>query len=137
MGIVLDSTVVIAAERSGKNPRGVIEDLTASVGDTEAALSVITVIELAHGIERANSVERRTTRQRFLDELLQEIAIEPVTVPIAFRAGQIDGELAARGLRVALGDLLIGATALHLGFEVVTDNVRHFKMIPNLIVKQL
>jgi tRNA(fMet)-specific endonuclease VapC len=137
VGIVLDSTAVIAAERSGKNPRRVIEDLTASLGDTEAALSVITVIELAHGIERANSVERRATRQRFLDELLQEIAVEPVTVHIALRAGQIDGELTARGVRVALGDLLIGATALHLGFEVVTENIRHFEMIPNLVVKQL
>ena len=137
MGVVLDSTVVIAAERSGKNPRRVIEDLAARLGDTEATLSVVTVIEIAHGIERANSVERRTTRQRLLDELLQKIAIEPVTVPIAFRAGKIDGELAARGVRVALGDLLIGATALHLGFEVVTHNVRHFKMIPNLLVKEL
>jgi tRNA(fMet)-specific endonuclease VapC len=137
VGVVLDSTVVIAAERSGKNPRRVIEDLAARLGDTEATLSVVTVIEIAHGIERANSVERRTTRQRLLDELLQKIAIEPVTVPIAFRAGKIDGELAARGVRVALGDLLIGATALRLGFEEVTHNVRHFKMIPNLLVKEL
>jgi predicted nucleic acid-binding protein len=112
VGVVLDSTVVIAAERAGKNPRRVVEDLAASLGDTEATLSVITVIELSHAIERANSVERRTARQLFLDELLQEIAVEPVTVPIALRAGKLDGELAARGMRVALGDLLIGATAL-------------------------
>jgi tRNA(fMet)-specific endonuclease VapC len=137
VGVILDSTVLIAAERSGRNPRRVIEDLAASLGDTEAALSVITVIELSHGIERAKSVDRRTTRQRFLSELLQEIAVEPVTVPIALRAGQIDGELTARGMRVALGDLLIGATALHLGFEVVTNNVRHFERIPGLRVKQI
>jgi predicted nucleic acid-binding protein len=136
VGVVLDSTVMIAAERSGKNPRRLIDDLAASVGDTEVALSDVTVIELAHGVERANS-ERRAMRQRFLDELLRQIAIEPVSIPIALRAGRIDGELAARGLRVALGDLLIGATALHLGFELVTDNARHFKMIPNLVVKQL
>jgi predicted nucleic acid-binding protein len=55
VGIVLDSTVLIAAERAGQNPRGVIEDLLAKMGDTEATLSIITVIELAHGIERANS----------------------------------------------------------------------------------
>ena len=47
MGIVLDSTVLIAAERSGKNARGVVEDVLVKVGDTEAALSVITLVELA------------------------------------------------------------------------------------------
>jgi predicted nucleic acid-binding protein len=137
VGIVLDSTVLIAAERTGKNPRQVIDDVAASLGDTEATLSVITVIELAHGIERANSPERRTTRERFMNELLKEISVEPVTVPIALHAGRIDGSLQSKGARIALGDLLIGATALELGYAVVTANVRHFRMIPNLVVKPL
>jgi predicted nucleic acid-binding protein len=118
VGILLDSTVIIDAERRGSNPRRVIADIAASVGDTEATLSTITVLELAHGIERASSAERRAIRLRFLNELLQEFQIEPVTVSIALRAGKIDGELAAKGVRVALGDLLIGATALHLGFDL-------------------
>jgi predicted nucleic acid-binding protein len=33
--------------------------------------------------------------------------------------------------------LLIGATALELGYAVATYNVRHFGMIPDLEVKQL
>ncbi len=61
----------------------------------------------------------------------------PVATPIAIRAGRIDGSLHAKGLRVALADLLIGATALELGYSVVTHNMRHFEMIPNLEVKQL
>lgn len=137
MGVLLDSTVLIAAERAGKNPREVIEEIAAALGDREATLSVVTVIELAHGIERANSAERRTTRQRFLDELLAEMLPEPVNVPIAFRAGKLDGSLQAKGTRVALGDLLIGATALELGYAVVTRNARHFRMIPNLAVEEL
>lgn len=59
MGVVLDSTVLIAAERAGKNPRKVIQEIAAVLGDTEAALSVVSSIELAHGIERANTIERR------------------------------------------------------------------------------
>jgi len=137
VGIVLDSTVLIAAERAGQNPRGVIEDLLAKMGDTEATLSIITVIELAHGIERANSTARQIARERFLNELLNEISVEPITIPIAFRAGKIDGSLQAKGQSMALGDLLIGTTALELGYAVVTNNVRHFQMIPNLVVKQL
>ncbi len=137
MGVLLDSTVLIAAERAGKNPRKVIEEITAAVGDTEATLSVVTVVELAHGIERANTVERRTAREGFLNELLREISPEPVTVAIAFRAGRLDGGMQARGMRIALGDLLIGATALELGYGLITHNVRHFRMIPDLLVTQL
>ncbi len=137
MGVLLDSTVLIAAERAGKNPRKVIEEITAAVGDTEATLSVVTVVELAHGIERANTVERRTARESFLNELLREISPEPVTVAIAFRAGRLDGGMQARGMRIALGDLLIGATALELGYGLITHNVRHFRMIPDLLVTQL
>jgi predicted nucleic acid-binding protein len=33
---------------------------------------------------------------------------------------------------IAFADLLIGATALHLGFDVVTLNLQHFERIPGL-----
>jgi tRNA(fMet)-specific endonuclease VapC len=88
VGILADSTVMIAAERAGSTPRQVIADLIARYGDAEAALSVISVVELAHGIERAQAPARRTARERFLDEILSEIAVEPVTIKIAFRAGR-------------------------------------------------
>ena len=71
MGILLDSTAVIAAERAGQNPRQLIEGLIARLGDAETTLSVITVIELAHGIERANNAERRSNRERFLSGVAQ------------------------------------------------------------------
>lgn len=106
-------------------------------GTPKATLSIITVVELAHGIERANSTARQVARERFLSELLNEISVEPITIPIAFRAGKIDGSLQAKGLTIALGDLLIGTTALELGYAVVTRNARHFQLIPNLAVKQL
>jgi predicted nucleic acid-binding protein len=55
-----------------------------------------------------------------------------VTIPIALRAGKIDGENTAQGIRLPLSDLLIGITALELGFRVATANVRHFQMIQGL-----
>ena len=65
------------------------------------------------------------------------MTVYPLTDVIAERAGIISGREAERGITLPFTDLLIGATALHLGFEVVTENVRHFAMIPNLVVKQL
>jgi predicted nucleic acid-binding protein len=80
---------------------------------------------------------RQVARERFLNELLNEISVEPVTIPIAFRAGKLDGNLEGKGVRIALGDLLIGATALEIGYSVVTNNVRHFQMIPDRVVRHL
>jgi predicted nucleic acid-binding protein len=47
---------------------------------------------------------------------LTGVPIQPVTVPIALRAGRIDGQSQAKGLRISLSDLLIGASALELGY---------------------
>jgi predicted nucleic acid-binding protein len=134
---MLDSTAAVAAERQGNNARQLLESVARETGDEGIAVSVITVLELAHGITRADTLERRERRQRFLDELLTGVPVQPVTVPIALRAGQIDGQSQAKGVRIPLSDLLIGATALELGYGVGTANIRHFQLIPGLNVIQL
>jgi predicted nucleic acid-binding protein len=134
---MLDSTAVVAAEREGKNARQLLEAVALETGDDGIAVSVVTVLELAHGITRADTPERRERRQRFLDELLAGVPIQPVTVPIALRAGQIDGQSQAAGVRIPLSDLLIGTSAMELGYAVGTANVRHFRLIPGLTVVQL
>jgi len=134
---MLDSTAVVAAERQGENARQLLESVVLETGDDGIAVSVVTVLELAHGIARADTAGRRQKRQRFLDELLMGVPIQPVTVPIALRAGQIDGQCQARGVRIPLSDLLIGVTALDLNYGVGTANVRHFQLIPGLNVIRL
>lgn len=137
MGLILDSSVLIAAERKGQNARQTLTSLSSQIGFTDIAISVVTLIELAHGTVRADTPERRTTRQRFLQELQNAVPIHPVTIPMALRAGRLDGENAAKGVRLALADLLIGVTALELGYGVATSNLRHFHLIPGLQVVAL
>jgi predicted nucleic acid-binding protein len=132
MGLILDSSVLIAAERKGKNARNALAEIALRAAGEDVALSVVTLIELAHGIARSDTPERKAMRQRFLNELVDALPVHPVSVPIALRAGRIDGENAARGVRLALADLLIGVTALELGYRVATGNVRHFQMVPGL-----
>ena len=84
---------------------------------------------------RANTDARRVARQKFLDDLLIGMPVHPLTVPVALRAGQIDGHLQAAGTRVVLADLLIGTTALVLGHAIATGNARHFELIPGLVVR--
>ena len=131
---MLDSTAAVAAERQGKNARQLLEAVALETGDEGIAISVLTVLELAHGITRADTTERRQRRQRFLDDLLTGVPIQPITVPIALRAGQIDGQSQTKGVRIPLSDLLIGASALELGYSVGTANIRHFQLIPGLNV---
>jgi predicted nucleic acid-binding protein len=134
---MLDSTAAVAAERQGKNARQLLETVALETGDDEIAVWVLTVLELAHGSSRADTIERRDRRQRFLDELVTGIPIQPVTVPIALRAGKIDGQSPAKGIRIPLSDLLIGVSAMELGYGVETTNVRHFQLIPVLNVVKL
>lgn len=65
------------------------------------------------------------------------MTVHPVTLEIAQLAGRIEGEQAACGVSVAFEDLLIGATALDLGYAGATVNVRHFRLIQGLSVIQL
>ena len=114
---MLDSTAAVAAERQGKNGRQLLENVTLETGDEGIAVSVVTVLELAHGITRADTTERRDRRQRFLDELLTGVPIQPVTVPIALRAGQIDGLSHAKGVRFRFRICLSGRVLWSLGTE--------------------
>jgi predicted nucleic acid-binding protein len=137
MGLILDSSVLVGAERQGKNARQALAAIAREIGETEVAISVVTLIELAHGAARANTPERKAKREKFIQELLTVMPIYPVTVSLALHTGQLDGENQARGTRVPLPDLLIGATALELGYGVATANLRHFQQLPGLTVVQL
>lgn len=132
MGLLLDSSVLIAEERKGRNARQAMAEIAMLAAGEDVAISIVTVIELAHGIARANTLARRITRQQFLNELISILPVHTVTISAALQAGRIDGENTAKGVRLALSDLLIGVTALELGYKVATANLRHFQMIPGL-----
>lgn len=115
MGLVLDSGVLIAAERGGKPVSDLLLELERKHGEPEVVISSITVVELEHGLHRAN------------------------TAAVGWPAAKIDADAKRTGLAI-LGrtspfeDLLIGVTALHFGYRVGTRNLRQFRMIPNLNV---
>lgn len=89
-------------------------------------------MELTHGIYRAKTDADRAQRQVFAEGAFHDLIVHPVTLEIARIAGRIEGEQAAQGNLIGFEDLLIGATALQLGFDVATLNVRHFQRIPGL-----
>jgi predicted nucleic acid-binding protein len=100
----------------------------------ECALSVVSIVELTHGIYRAKTDADRVRRKAFTDELSRDMIVHPLTLGIGQLAGRIEGEQAAKGITLDFEDLVIGATALHLDFDVATINVKHFQRIPGLRV---
>lgn len=137
MGLILDSSVVIAAERRGDNVAQLLKQIFAATGNQQAALSSIGLTELVHGIYRAQTPEARERRQSFIRELLEDVEVVPYTKDTALLAGKLDGEQQSRGVVIPFGDLLIGATALLNDYSVLTVNVRHFRLIPGLSIVQL
>lgn len=137
MGLILDSSIAIAAERRGDTVRAFLERVIDKAGDQEAAMSAVGVVELIHGVHRANTPERRTRREAFVEDILSTVAVYPLTTDIARLAGKLDAEQQSHGIVIPFADLLIGTTALSLRYSVATANVRHFNRIPGLAIVQL
>ena len=137
LGLVLDSSVLVAAERANLTTPDVIKHIRASVGDVPIIICALTVAELAHGIHRANSPERSQRRRQFLEELRAAVPVYPVTEATAEIIARIGGEQAAKGINLPLADLIIGACALELGYAIATHNPRDFNRIPGLRVLSL
>jgi predicted nucleic acid-binding protein len=136
VGLILDSSVAIAAERRGDTVQAFLQRVIDTAGDQEAALSAVGIVELVHGIHRADTVERRARREAFVEELLSVVAIYPLNTDVARLAGKLDAEQQSRGTVIPFADLLIGAPALSLGYSVLTVNPRHFKRVPDRSVIQ-
>jgi predicted nucleic acid-binding protein len=134
MGLILDSTYLIAAERQGKSVLQILEQVEAAFGTVDVGISVIAVAELMHGAYRAQDETRKQRRLRFIERLCTDIPVYPLTLGIARTVGRMEAELAGQGVTVAFEELVIGATALAFGFEVATANLRHFQSIPGLKV---
>ena len=132
LGLILDSSVIIDAERSGRSIRQLLEEISAGRLDEGVGVSVVTIAELVHGAYRAKSTDVRNRRLEFIDRIARDLQVYPVTLEIARIAGRIEGEGAGRGVILGFEDLLIGATAIHLNYSVATLNVRDFARIPGL-----
>ena len=137
VGLIVDSSVIISGERRGHSVQQILEQLYIVQSAKDLGLSVVTIVELTHGIYRAKDPQIRHRRQAFVDELARVMLVYPITLRTARLAGQIQGEQADRGVNIAFEDLLIAATALQLDYGVATSNIRHFEVIPGLSVVKL
>jgi predicted nucleic acid-binding protein len=130
VGLILDTSILIESERRGEGVEDVLRRSRDLHGEIDVALSSVSAVELTHGIYRARTDADRVRRRVFVEGVFHDLITHPLTLEIAQLAGRIEGEQAAKGISIAVQDLIIGATALHLGFDVVTLNAQTFRGHP-------
>jgi len=133
MGVILDTSVLIEAERQEFN----IDKLTEDRDEEIFGLSVISVSELLHGVHRADSMKRRLKRSAYVEKIIELFPIYGFDISAARVYAELWSDLSKRGIRIGAHDLIIGSTALSLGFSVATFNIRHFERVEGLKIEIL
>ena len=130
MGTLIDSSILVAAERTNAGA----QSLLIAHEDEEIAIAAVTASELLHGVHRAVTPGQRARREAFVEAILSAVPVVPFDLLVARAHARLWADLAARGSPVGAHDLQIGATALAIGFEVATRDLRSFPKIPGLKV---
>jgi tRNA(fMet)-specific endonuclease VapC len=133
VGFIIDSGVIIHAERKGLSLHETLREYATS----ECFLSVITLSELLHGVERATTAKFRQERIQFLTPIIARYPIISIDEETARVHAVIWADLLARGEIIGLHDLWIAASCIRHGHTIVTSNEREFNRVPGLMVKGL
>lgn len=128
MGLILDTSTLIAAERG----RFDLPALFRANAGEEFFIAAITVSELLHGVERANTPERREKRSRYVEGVLQRLPVIDLDTAVARRHARIWAELEMAGKLIGPHDLLIAATVLEQDHSLVTLNQAEFSHVDGL-----
>ena len=128
MGVLIDSSVLVDAERTG----GASSDVLVGAGASSAFIAAITASELLHGVHRADSARRRARRERFVEAVLAAVPVLPFDLEVAREHARIWADLRREGLLIGAHDLLIAATAVTHGLRLLTANVREFGRVDGL-----
>lgn len=132
MKVLLDTNVISELQRP--RPDEQVVDWLTAIDDGDLFLSVVTVGEIAQGIERirprdgdkAHALESWLTalRTRFGARII------PIDVEIAARWGRLNASALQAGRKPAFSDHLIAATALCRDLVLATRNTRDFAHTP-------
>ena len=128
MGLLIDSSVLIAAEREGKS----LHSLASTVRHETLSLSAITASELLHGAHRAESAQRRHKRDEFVQAIFDHFEVLPFGLEAARTHARLRADLQGAGTPIGAHDLIIAATALTHELGLWTINRREFGRIAGL-----
>ncbi len=135
MSFLLDTNVV--SEWVKPKPDPAVVAWLAEADEDRVFLSVVSLAELRHGIDRLAAGKRRRGLDTWLREELPlrfEGRVLPVDQAIADRWGELVARRDAVGRPIAVMDAFIAATASVHGLTLVTRNTADFQLVVRQIV---
>lgn len=128
--MIEDTSFVIDLLRGAKSAIDTLEWLEAN--RVPEKLSSVTVMELQEGIIRSGHPDEKKQR---IQSVLTSKHIIAADQEVIMKAGTISGQLYQDGTPIDREDCMIGATAILEDEPVLTNNVDHFRRIPDLDVE--
>lgn len=125
---LIDTDILIYSLKG--DPR-VTHHLRRTAGDPKA-ISVISYGELLYGAHKSARPAENLARVRRLGEVLPVVPVSPAVME---SFGALKAQLETGGRRLDDFDLVIAATAMTLGYRLVTNNDRHFSRIEGLALE--
>lgn len=125
MGTLVDTSVLIHIERARLVN---LPQLEADVG-----IAAVSFSELLHGVHRADP-GNRPRREAFVEAVARAFPIVPFDESVARVHARLWAEIESTGKPIGPHDLQIAATAITLGWSVLTRNPREFARVPGLDV---
>lgn len=125
MGLVLDTCIIIAAEKQRF-------DFSKIIDYGEVFLTAITASELLMGVNLAGDEVKKSRRSVFVEHILNSFTILPFSVEAARVHSDVYANLKKRGMTIGAHDMLIAAIAISCGYTLLTDNYEEFSRIKTL-----
>ncbi|MFB7897305.1 PIN domain-containing protein [Streptomyces xiamenensis] len=124
--LILDTGVVIRAERSGAGLGRLLDD------EDDVTIAAVTLAELQFGVELADGA-RRERRQAFVDGVRALIPVEDYTAEIAVVHARLLAAVRRQGKPRGAHDLIIAATAAATARTLLTtDDKAAFDGLPGV-----
>jgi predicted nucleic acid-binding protein len=135
VGLVLDTSALVALERAGASLPGAL----ATLADEEVAIQAIVVAELLAGVRLAREPRRAAQRRAKVDAVLALAPVVDFGTEIAEVWADLFAELERQGNRIPANDLAVAATARHLGFAVLVgpQDEEQFRCVEGITVRTL
>lgn len=115
-----------------EKPQSVLQQFI-KIDPHNICISVITEAELRYGVARSQS---KKINRKVVEDFLDRLLIMEWDSDAAMAYGELRATLEAKGKPIGNMDLMIAAHALSLGATVVTNNLKHFQVVPKLKVQR-
>jgi tRNA(fMet)-specific endonuclease VapC len=135
MGTLIDSSVIIAAERGTLDIASALGPAGPAGQAREFAIAAITAAELLHGVHRLRGASRARA-EAFVERVFADLPVLPFTLGVARVHAALSADLRERGVTVGAHDMEIAATAVWRGWDVATRDLRSFPRIQGLAVQR-